>query len=365
MELPNPYLHKDYKLLVVIPLLLAAIALFFVFQIPQGVDLKGGLLLTVYTQDAVSVDAVKTALGPMAETAEVRVFENPSGKGVEISLPIDEKLEKAEESLKNVRELDKELTDAELKAAVGNDTGVAQLHSELNAEVANALALCGSTASVPEDSRQAVALAEQTFSDAKGAYRDELLAGVQKVATVKDYSFKEIGSSLSKFFVTKTREIIIWSFVLSAIIVFIVFRSLVPSLAVIFGALADILITAGVMGLLQIPLSLATVAALLMLIGFSLDTDVLLTVRVIKRKEGHAAERAFDAMKTGFLMSATNVTAFGILFLISLWLQIPTYYQIGIVAVIGSAVDFVATWCGNAPLVLWYAENQEKKANVR
>ncbi|MDP2717395.1 MAG: protein translocase subunit SecF, partial [Candidatus Micrarchaeota archaeon] len=88
------------------------------------------------------------------------------------------------------------------------------------------------------------------------------------------------------------------------------------------------------------------------------DTDMMLTTRVVKRKEGTPAGRAFDAMKTAFLMNATTVVAFGVLTGLSIVLQIPTYYQIGAVATIGGIIDFVATWAGNAPLILHFTEGK-------
>ena len=132
-----------------------------------------------------------------------------------------------------------------------------------------------------------------------------------------------------------------------------------------FGAFADIAITMGVMGALGIPLSLASFSALLMLIGFSLDTDILLTARVLKRREENARARAFDAMKVGIMMNLTTLAAFGVLAAIGYWLQISVYFQLGLVAAIGGGVvDFIATWLTNAPLLLWYAERKEKRGQT-
>ena len=75
-----------------------------------------------------------------------------------------------------------------------------------------------------------------------------------------------------------------FAFLFMSITVFIIFRNLVPSLAVIAAALCDIIIAVGGMSLFGIPLSVATVGALLMLIGYSVDTDILLTTRVLKAK---------------------------------------------------------------------------------
>ncbi len=114
------------------------------------------------------------------------------------------------------------------------------------------------------------------------------------------------------------------------------------------------------MGALGVPLTLASIAGLLMLIGLSLDTDALLTVRVIKRKEGSPAERAMTALKTAFMMNLTTLVAFGVLALVATLLQIPTYYQIGVVVAIGAVADFATTWCFNAVLLLWHVERKNK-----
>ena len=57
-----------------------------------------------------------------------------------------------------------------------------------------------------------------------------------------------------------------------------------PSGAVVLSAFADIVMTAAVMTVIGIELTLPTTAALLMLIGYSVDSDILLTMRVLKRQ---------------------------------------------------------------------------------
>ncbi|MFH0835824.1 MAG: hypothetical protein V1834_01540 [Candidatus Micrarchaeota archaeon] len=364
LGIPNPYEWKNYRFLVLVPLLLMAASLFFIPQIPQGIDLKGGLLFTVYAQDDFQITEVKQAIAAeFGPNAEVRAFESPAGKGFEVELPLDEDLTQAEAALIELHEFDRQLVQAEVNASFYNDSGAVEV-TELRFKVLNkaneVLGLSGQGLYAGEETAEAVALAETAFSDAKDGYRKKLVSVVSSIVTVKSSTFKEIGSSLSKFFFNKIQEVVLWAFIVSGALIFLVFRQLVPSFAVIFGAVADIVITMGVMGLLGIPLSLASVAALLMLIGFSLDTDVMLTTRVIRHKEGSPRERAFNAMKTGFTMNCTTVAAFGVLTVLASMLQIGIYYQIGVVAVIGGVVDFIATWCGNAPIILWFAEREQK-----
>jgi len=375
LNIPNPYSWKNYKYYAIIPLLLLATAAFFIPRVPQGIDLKGGLLLTVYSDEAINVNAVKNAIANIAPQADVRSFSNPNGQGVEVELPTNENLDAATTSVTLIKTLDARLVNAEvqlnyLQQNPGNASTqeisalrqeVETLQKQVLNEARKVFSLTRDETMIPTDPHAAATAAEASLEKARSTYTDSLVTAIKSVVRVKSHSFKEIGSSLSKFFFAKTREILIVSFLLSAAIVFIIFRSLIPSIAVLFGAFADIAITMGVMGALGIPLSLASFSALLMLIGFSLDTDILLTARVLKRKEENARERAFDAMKVAVMMNLTTIAAFGVLALLGYWLQIPVYFQLGIVAAIGGGViDFIATWMANAPLVLWYAERKEK-----
>ncbi|MFH1780241.1 MAG: hypothetical protein ABH803_03835 [Candidatus Micrarchaeota archaeon] len=353
----NIYENKNYKLLLVLPLLLMAASLYLVFGVglTQGIDLRGGLLFTVFTNEGSTAELVV-----VLPDAEIRSFDGPGGRGFEIQLPNNPDLEQAEVLYKELISLDSDLARAEVTQ--GEEATVVELNQEISSRFSELSGLVGFSGVAPSDAHKKLELVSELFSSAKSEYRQELVSKISSVVTIDSYSFKEVGSSLSKFFLNKTSEIVLWSFILSSILVFIIFRKLAPSLAVIFGVVADIVITLGAMVLFNIPLSLASVAALLMLIGFSLDTDVMLTVRVIKRKEGTPVTRVWNALKTGLLMNITTVVAFGVLTLLAITLQIPTYYQIGAVAVIGGAVDFVATWAGNAVLILWSLEGNKHES---
>ena len=137
------------------------------------------------------------------------------------------------------------------------------------------------------------------------------------------------------------------------------FRVVVPSAAVIIGATCDIIIALGAMGLFGIPLTLPSFAALLMLVGYSLDTDILLTMRMLKRR-GDPRDKAHDAMKTGLTMSLTAIIAFATLFALAYFTHIRTYYEISAVALAGLVGDMIATWGINAVMLLWYVEKKEE-----
>jgi preprotein translocase subunit SecF len=171
-------------------------------------------------------------------------------------------------------------------------------------------------------------------------------------------SFRAVGPILSQQSLTQVYYALAFAFLFMSITVFIIFRNFIPSIAVIAAALSDIIIAVGGMSLLGIPLSLASVGALLMLIGYSVDTDILLTTRVLKRREGTINERAIDAMKTGFTMAAAAIGSMVALYLTVQFLMPYAYVlgQIAAVLIIGLVADVVVTWLMNLGILRWYME---------
>jgi len=106
------------------------------------------------------------------------------------------------------------------------------------------------------------------------------------------------------------------SFLFMAVVVFLIFRTPFVALTVILAAFSDIMITAACMDVTGLKLSLGTVAALLMLIGYSVDSNILLNNRVLKRK-GRTEEKVLGAFRTGIAMTSTTFSAIFALFLVS------------------------------------------------
>ncbi len=154
---------------------------------------------------------------------------------------------------------------------------------------------------------------------------------------------------------------VILSFIGMAAVVFLIFKTLIPSAAVVLAAFSDIAIAAAFMNVAGIELSLGTVAALLMLIGYSVDSDILLTTRVLKRR-GTVQENISSAMKTGMTMTTTTLAALIVMYVVSTYsyLVIPSFSQItllsniSIVLVFGLVADILNTWLLNTSILRWY-----------
>ena len=173
-----------------------------------------------------------------------------------------------------------------------------------------------------------------------------------------NYTIESMGSSLGASFFRQTIIAVILAFLAMGLVVLITFRSWVPSLFVILAATSDILCTLAAVSLLGMKLTTAGVAAFLMLIGYSVDTDILLTSRVLKRKEGTIFERILGSMKTGMTMSITSFIA---ALLAYIFTSSDIIKQIMIIIVIGLFFDMLNTWIQNTGILRWYLERKQKK----
>jgi preprotein translocase subunit SecF len=110
--------------------------------------------------------------------------------------------------------------------------------------------------------------------------------------------------------------------------------------------------------LLGFSLTLSSVAALLMIIGYSVDTDILLTTRLLKRRDKTVYERANDTLKTGLTVTTTLIGAALVMLIVSWMAQITTIFEIAAIVLFGMAGDLISTWFTNAPILLWYWEKK-------
>ncbi|MDP4039112.1 MAG: protein translocase subunit SecF [Candidatus Pacearchaeota archaeon] len=163
------------------------------------------------------------------------------------------------------------------------------------------------------------------------------------------------GASLSEGFYQQLKIAILIAFVFMAIVVFLVFRTPIPSLAVIISAFADIIMTLAVINLAGFRLSNAGIIALLMLIGYSVDTDILLTTRLLKTKQGSLNKKMTDTLKTGLTMTLTSIVATATALIIIYNLS-DVLRQMFTILIIGLGFDLFNTWITNASILRWYVE---------
>lgn len=138
-----------------------------------------------------------------------------------------------------------------------------------------------------------------------------------------------------------------------SVLVFLLFRTFVPSIAVVASAFSDIMIPMALMRLFNIELTLGTVAALLMLIGYSVDSDLLLNNHILRRR-GDFYTSTFNAMRTGITMTVTAIAAMIVMAVVASLLGIPLLPAIGIILVFGLTADMMNTYLLNVSLLRYY-----------
>lgn len=167
----------------------------------------------------------------------------------------------------------------------------------------------------------------------------------------------KIDPAVGDIFWKQTTLALILSFIAIFIIIFIAFRNLIPSLSMVLSTLFDIIITIAFLSILNIKLSLSVLAGLLMIVGYSVDTDVLLATKMLKRS-GELEERIYSAIKTGATMTLTSIAALICMYIFS---GGTVLRDISLTLIIGLSADIINTWITNTNLFLFWLERKEGK----
>ena len=190
------------------------------------------------------------------------------------------------------------------------------------------------------------------------AVQNKLTTTLRELYPESELSIETTGPALGEAFFVQTLWAVIAAFVLMGIVVFVSFRSFYPSVGVILAGFSTIVSTLAVFNFMGLALSTAGVAAFLMLIGYSIDTDVLLSTRVL-RKDGSFIANAWSAAKTGLTMQFTTAVTVLIVLIFS---NNAVFDQIMTIVFIGMIFDALYTWIQNAAILKWYVERKETRA---
>ncbi|WP_332897192.1 MULTISPECIES: protein translocase subunit SecF [unclassified Haladaptatus] len=229
--------------------------------------------------------------------------------------------------------------------------------TELQIQTTDSPAQIEATFDTPVESIQPIRSTDDTYIVTFQATDDGTSAtAIEQQARDAGYTV-ESSQSRSPSFGAETQRLallgVLIAFLGMSTIVFILFRSFVPSIAVVLSAFSDIVIPIALMNIFGIKLSLGTVAALLMLIGYSVDSDLLLNNHILRRS-GDFYESTYRAMRTGVTMTLTSLTAMAVMTVTAFLFGIPLLPSIGIVLVFGLTADLMNTYMLNLSLLRWY-----------
>ncbi|QFU82814.1 protein translocase subunit SecF [Natronorubrum aibiense] len=194
----------------------------------------------------------------------------------------------------------------------------------------------------------------QFSSTDSSALRDQ---AEQNLAQDGDADIVQLESTISESFGSETQRTALLglaaAFLGMSVLTFLFFRTFVPSIAIVISAFSDLVIPLAFMTIAGISLSLGTVAALLMLIGYSVDSDILLNNHILRRS-GDFYESTNRAMETGVTMTVTSMAAMLVMGVAAWLFGVELLSSIGIILFVGLAADLMNTYMLNLSLLRWY-----------
>ena len=332
------YYDKNYKKLLIIPAVILTLSLIYIgifyFQtgdiINKDVSLTGGTTITIQTQ--ISSQDFENEISQHLTEFEIKTISDNAGNQLQVIITIGEsKTEFLETVLEDF--LGYKLTSENSS----KETTSASLSEDFYKQLIVAVILAFFWMA---------AVVFIIFSKDK---KTKFLAIVLNIL---------LGFFLGKLFLTINP--IISAIIFIAFATFLIgmyIKKSVPAFAVMLSAFADIIMTLAVVNLIGMKLSIAGIVAFLMLIGYSVDTDILLTTRLLKRKES-INKALFGAFKTGTTMTLTSIIAVTTA-LIVVYPFSSVLNQIFTILLIGLSLDLFNTWITNASIIKWYTENKK------
>ncbi len=380
MDIPNIYSSKYLKYYILVPLLLLAAGIYFSTHIVLDSSLSGGVSVILQSNTTLPSQQIAAEVASRLNSPQPSIQKSPGG--LQITIASNQSLVNAQD--KNLeffswqQNYTTDLVNATtLQQAYRQDSTNASLASRLqnaNLETNRSLAMMSISLAqelsylapfigaqqVPQNPSAMLSLAQSAYANASTLYTSKIISTLHSIIPFTTYSYQDIGPTLGRYFLNQLELVIAVAFILVSIAVLFIFRSIAPAFSVVFGAANDMIIALGAMGLFGIPLGTASIGGLLMIIGYSIDTDVLVAFRILKMHGDTPEERAHSAMKTGMTMTATAIVSFAVLFIVSTLTYVPTYYEVAGVALCGLIGDLFTTWLGNAPLILLYKRRKER-----
>ena len=345
----------NYRRFLIVPLILLIVFGFLAFvfpRVPTGIDLSGGTLIILRSETALDAKETEQLLNSEFELTDLSVVSTSSplgGYGLTIRFAKNAVIAAAEQEL------------AAAKAVLSGNEAEAISHAETVLSIVQPYI---EPVELSQDAGKAVQQAAEAVASAKEALNNRIQQGIVEhfnLGSNVAFQKKEISPTLGSAFYRTALTVIIFGIILVAVVIFIFFRKVLPSAAVLASAFLDVVGALGLMAIFNIPLTLSSIPALLMLIGYSVDTDVMLTTKVLQRREHEPRERIYDAMITGLTMNATTIAALAAMLVLSFFAQMFVVYEIAIVLIFGLLIDLSSTWFMNAPVLLWYVERERKK----
>ncbi len=173
---------------------------------------------------------------------------------------------------------------------------------------------------------------------------------------VSSFSVETVGPVLGQTFWKQVVYVITFAFILMGMVVFLIYKSAIPSFAIVTALFGDMLAAIAVINFFGMKMGFAGFGALLM-IAYALDTNVILTTSILKSDRKDFMKIYKPAFITGLTMTACIVSIFSIVWLVS---SSRILVDIARILVVGFSADLIFTWVWNAGILQWWLERSSE-----
>jgi preprotein translocase subunit SecF len=139
------------------------------------------------------------------------------------------------------------------------------------------------------------------------------------------------------------------AFLLVAAVSLFYFRNISQAFSNVISIISDVINVIGVMNLLGISFSTASIAGILMIMGYSADRNIILATNILKRSEASMKYRLIHTIKTSLTMDAAAFVTFIVLFFGTTNAIIQ---NIAIILIFGVLFDDFTVWILNGSIQL-------------
>ncbi len=331
--------NKHYKKALILPALILILSIVIITNfymtnhdfVHRDLSLTGGTTITLFTN--ISSNEIQTTLSSQVVDIETRYLLDSNGKQNQVIIMTSEKPEVIKPILEKY--LGYSLTDSNSNIQFIGSSLSENFYKQLGVTVLIAFFWMAAVVFVIFSDKWKIKLLAILLNILFGIFMGKL--------------FFKLNILLSSIFLL----------VFIIILVSLYIKNSIPSFAVMFCAFADIVMTLAVIDLIGLTISGAGIVAFLMLIGYSVDTDILLTTRVLKRKDTSINHEIFGAFKTGMTMTLTAIASIAV----ALMFVHPfgtVLNQMFVILLIGLGFDMLNTWITNTSLIKWFLEHKKQ-----
>lgn len=164
----------------------------------------------------------------------------------------------------------------------------------------------------------------------------------------KDFSIQYVGPELGEAFFSQVIYLLSIAYVLIFFANYFIYRKIAIALTIILSSLADIIYVFGVTILLGIPITFAGFTSLLLVIAYTIDTNILLSTKILSEKIEEFYSTYKKTLITGITVTAGLVVSMIIVLVFS---NSKLLNNIATILLIGQLADLINTYILNAGLI--------------